>query len=271
MLYASFGLIAASVAPLVAQIEISLNMSHAAMGSLMGAWQLVYIFAAIPCGMLLDRIGGRNALLIGALLIGGSAFGRAFAGDYGSFLVAELFTGSQRGLAMGIYMTGPAVGGVICLTLTHSLLLPAFEMDWRPVMLLWSGCAVAAGIVWWLIASFYGLQGAQDATPHARVPQMQVVSELLAAPAVRVVLLMNVGVFLYNHGLNNWLPELLRIGGKTPVQAGYWAALPMLVGIFGSLLIPRLATPSDASTFYLACVWRRWLPASCCKPVMVSR
>jgi MFS family permease len=130
--YASFGLIAASIAPLVVPIEADLGMSHAAMGSLMGAWQLVYIFSAIPGGMLLDRIGVRFALLIGIVLIAVSAMGRALADGYFSFLlavmvfgiggpiissgapklVAELFRGSQRGFAMGIYMTGPALGGV---------------------------------------------------------------------------------------------------------------------------------------------------------------
>ena len=55
---------------------------------------------------------------------------------------------------------------------------------------------------------------------------------------------MSVGVFLYNHGLNNWLPELLQSGGMAATEAGFWAALPMLVGIIGSLTIPRLATPA---------------------------
>ena len=55
---------------------------------------------------------------------------------------------------------------------------------------------------------------------------------------------MGVGVFLFNHGLNNWLPELLRSQGLPVAQAGYWAALPTVIGIAGSLLIPRLATPS---------------------------
>ena len=73
LLYASFGLIVASVAPMVGLIEQDLGISHAAMGSVMGAWQLVYIFAAVPCGVLLDRIGGRQALLIGALLITASS------------------------------------------------------------------------------------------------------------------------------------------------------------------------------------------------------
>jgi len=263
LLYASFGLIAASVAPMVARIEMDLGMSHAAMGSVMGAWQLVYIFAAIPCGLLLDRIGGRSALLIGALLIAVSGLGRAFAEDYWSFLasvmifgiggpivssgapkvVAELFNGSQRGLAMGIYMTGPAVGGVICLTLTNAYLLPVFDDQWRTVMLLWAGCAVLAGVIWWTLSALTGLGGPQEPAAQRQTPQLHAMRDLVSAPAVRVVLLMSVGVFLYNHGLNNWLPELLRLSGKSATEAGYWAALPTVVGILGSLLIPRLATP----------------------------
>ena len=55
---------------------------------------------------------------------------------------------------------------------------------------------------------------------------------------------MAVGAFFYNHGLNNWLPEILRRGGMTPEQAGYWSAIPTAVGVLGSLLIPRLAVPA---------------------------
>jgi len=263
LLYASFGLVVASVAPMVQDILTELSMSHSAMGSVMGAWQLVYIFAAIPCGILLDRIGGRYALLMAAALIGASALGRAFATDYWSFLlavmlfgiggpivssgapkvVAEYFTGSQRGLAMGIYMTGPAIGGVVCLTMTNAFFLPLFDMNWRYVMALWGAVALAAGAIWWMIASRLQVDRRSAANRTESTPQLQIMAELIKAPAVRILLLMSVGVFLYNHGLNNWLPELLRQGGKTAVQAGYWAALPTLVGILGSLLIPRLATP----------------------------
>jgi cyanate permease len=57
------------------------------------------------------------------------------------------------------------------------------------------------------------------------------------------VLVMSVGVFMMNHGLNNWLPEILASGGMTLIEAGYWAAIPTIIGILGSLTIPRLATP----------------------------
>ena len=36
--------------------------------------------------------------------------------------------------------------------------------------------------------------------------------------------------------------ELLRVGGMDPARAGYWATLPTVVGIAGSLLIRRFAT-----------------------------
>ncbi len=58
LLYCTFGLTATSLAPLVVPVEEELQISHTAMGSLMGAWQLVYIFSAMPCRLLLDRLGG---------------------------------------------------------------------------------------------------------------------------------------------------------------------------------------------------------------------
>ena len=192
-----------------------------------------------------------------------SAAGRAFADDYWTLLlavglfgvggpiissgapkvVAQFFTGSDRGLAMGIYMTGPAIGGVVSLTLTHSVLLPYFDGNWRSVVLLWSGVAVVAALVWLLIAGRFGLRAREIAVATPRLPQGLVMRELIGTRAVQIVLLMSVGVFLFNHGLNNWLPELLRSHGLPIVQASYWAALPTVIGIAGSLLIPRLATP----------------------------
>ena len=41
-------------------------------------------------------------------------------------------------------------------------------------------------------------------------------ADLMRARAVRIVLLMSVGVFFFNHGLNNWLPEILRSRGMAP-------------------------------------------------------
>jgi cyanate permease len=265
--YFSFGAIASSLAPLVPLIQAELEINHAAMGSIMGAWQFVYIAAAIPAGMLLDRLGGTRALVIGVTFVALSAFGRAWAADYWTLLLAVMlfgvggpiissgapkvvtgiFEGSNRGLAMGIYMTGPTLGGILALTLTHSVLLPLFDGNWRTILNLWGAVAVGAGLAWFAIASTAGrrVRGFDEKAidvEHAGTEKPGVL-QIVAITGVPLVLVMSVGVFLINHGLNNWLPEMLRERGMTPIEAGYWAALPMLIGILGSLTIPRLATP----------------------------
>ena len=262
--YAAFGLVATSLAPLVGLIESDLGMSHVEMGTVMGAWQLAYIVSAIPCGILLDKLGARWALTIGSLLIATSVFARGTADNFGELIVAvmlfgvggpiisagapkvvtEWFKGPSRGLAMGIYMTGPAIGGMVSLTMTHSILLPALDHAWQNVMYLWA-LVTAGGAVIWLILTSHPVMNAANGSHIASnsMPQTKGLVQLLKEPAVFVVLAMSIGVFLFNHGLNNWLPELLRSTGMTVTQAGYWAAIPTVIGLAGSLLIPRLATP----------------------------
>ena len=269
-MYCSFGLIVTSLAPLVGLIESDLDISHSAMGSVMGAWQLIFIISAIPCGILLDKISVRSALTLGGLIIAASAFARGFADSYAMLMIAVMlfgvggpiistgapkvvtqhFDGQSRGLAMGIYMTGPSIGGVVSLTLTHSMLVPFFDDSWRAVMFLWAGFAAGVSILWWLLTTINPIpktqedihQGTLEAAT-APLKQTQIIMNLLRQPSVVLVLLMGIGVFMFNHGLMNWLPALLEEGGLSEVDSGYWAAIPTVVGIAGSLLIPRLATP----------------------------
>ena len=260
LLYGSFGLIAASLAPIATLVINDLNMTHSEMGLAMGAWQLTHIAAAVPAGMLLDKIGTRPALALGGLLVGLSALARGYAIDAQSLVLAVMlfglggpiisagapkvvvanFEGSSRGLAMGIYMTGPAIGSIISLTLTNSVLLPLLEHSWRNVLMLWGGVAMAASVVWHILATPH--LGDEEQT-GAGGSQLRVIGNLLSRPTVLIVLGMSVCVFLFNHGLNNWLPEILKSHGMSAVNAGYWAAIPTLIGITGSLIIPRLATP----------------------------
>lgn len=264
-IYCTFGLVVTSLAPLVKLVEHDLAMSHAEMGTVMGAWQLVYIAAALPCGILLDRLGSRWALLLGALCVAASAYGRSHADSFHGLLaavmlfgiggpivsagapkvIAHWFQGQSRGLAMGIYITGPAVGGVVSLTLTHGWLLPYFDQDWRKIFVLWGALAALSGVLWFALASLPGIRLiADERQSSSHTPHRQLLLGLLARPAVRLVLAMAVGVFLISHALSNWLPEMLVHGGMSAVDAGYWSAIPTIIGIIGSLSIPRFASPA---------------------------
>ena len=258
--YMTFGLSMASLAPLVREIESDLAFSHSAMGTVLGAWQFVYIFAAIPCGILLDRIGARWGLAIGALIIGLSGIFRGFAEEYIHLLIAvalfglggplisagapkvvsERFEGKDRGLAMGIYITGPGIGAVTALLLTQPLILPWLEGNWRALLQIWGGVSLAAGLFWLLVAK------ESSRTPDGIESRaiMSGLVELLRIPAVRLILLMSIAVFSINHGMGNWLVEMLQSFGADVSSASALATIPVAVGILSALTLPRMAVGS---------------------------
>lgn len=263
-LYASFGLVASCLAPLISQVEQELAISHSAMGSVLGAWQLVYMFAAIPCGLLLDRLGTRWSLALGILLISLSGFARGLATDFATLLLAvmafglgapiistgspkvvtEWFEGPSRGLAMGIYATGPAIGGALSLTLTHSWLLPWLG-DWRELMWFWAALGALSGLVWLAVTALPRFHEAEARRRSAgTLPQLSTMRALVVQDDVRLLLAMATGTFLIAHGVGSWLPPLLQARGMPEIEAGYWSAIPTLVGIASALVVPRLAIPT---------------------------
>ena len=260
-LYMAFGLNMAGLAPLVPDIEADLGFSHASMGTVLGAWQFIYIFAAIPCGLVLDRVGTRRALFWGALLIGASGIARGFAQEYSHLLVAvalfglggplisagapkvvsENFTGSERGLAMGIYITGPGVGTMLSLLFSQPVLMPLLGGRWGLVLILWGITALAAGLFWLLVGRGVA-RPADPMTPNA--PLWDEIGAVLSLAPVRLILLMSIGVFSINHAMSNWLVEVLHNFGAGLKQASLLAVVPAVVGIISALTLPRLATGS---------------------------
>ena len=259
LIYFAFGMVMASLVPIITLIRDDLGISYSEMGGILGAWQLVYIFAAAPAGVLIDRIGPKRALVVGALIITGSAFLRSFAGGFGglftavalfglggpivsvglSKLIADWFTGPNRGLASGIYMTGPAAGSVLALALMHPVLLP-LAGSWRAALLVYAAVALAIAFLWLILGrdSPQGLAERHASGPGARGG----IWEIIKRPSVWIVVLLGFSGFMASHGLRNWLPQVLEAQGASPSVAGLLGALPALTGIFGSILVVRAAS-----------------------------
>ena len=273
LLYFVFGLLAASMAPLIHPITGDLGISHSTMGGVLGAWPLVYIAVAIPCGALLDRFGTRRMLFLAAMILCVSGALRATAtGPLSLFLgvavfglggplisiglpklISQWFEGPERGFAMGIYVSGPALGAVAALSLTNSALMPFLGDEWRNVLLLYAGAAMAAGLVWILVSAHPASRAVEaDAAAQPRRRSREVFGNLLRLRPVRIMLVMAVFIFFFNHGLNNWLPEILRSNGMDAIAAGYWASIPTAVGVAAALLIPRFAIPQRRIAILLA-------------------
>ncbi len=262
--YYCFGLTIVTLAPLVAEISADLGLSRSQMGSVLGAWQLVYIGSAIPLGIFLDKIGVRRGILFAFVMIAISVVLRSQANGFASLFLAVAvfglggplvsvgapktislwFEGRQRGTAMGIYMTAPTLGSMTGLSLTNSLFMPIMDGDWRSVMLLYAVFIGAASIVWLLITAHPDCK--QVERDHAETPrgsQYENFKRLIRIPAFQIVLAMSIGIFFCNHGMNNWLPEILRSKGLNAVDAGYMASIPVVFSVLSSLAIPRLALP----------------------------
>ena len=263
--YYCFGLTIVSLAPLVSEISTDLGLTRSQMGVVLGAWQLVYIGSSIPLGFLLDRTGVRRGLMFAFTMIAISVVLRSQAGGYASLFLAVAvfglggplvsvgapktisfwFEGKGRGMAMGIYMTASALGSMTGLSLTNGLFMPLMDGDWRAVMLLYAGFIFASSLVWWLITAHpgYKLVEHQSATEPSG-SQKENFQRLIRIPAFQIVLAMSVGIFFCNHGMNNWLPEILRTKGMDATTAGYMASLPVAFTVLSSLAIPRLAVPN---------------------------
>ncbi len=293
VIYGSFGLLSSAMAPLVKLIIAELGLSQAAMGSILGAWPLVYVVTAIPLGALLDRIGLRRGLLLCAAVMGVSGLLRAVSYDYAMLffavavfgfgaplvsigapkLIAQWFGGKERGFAMGIYMSGPSVGGMLSLSLTYAVLMPLFDNDWHLVMLTYALVIFAAGGLWWVIASHQEVRARERHEAAApKTPQLSVFLALLKMRAVQILLLTGLGSFFFSHGLNNWLPAILQDHGMSAARAGFWASVPVLVGIASALTIPRLAIPSRRlwilAVLYIAAGFSAFLLHSSAEPAL---
>lgn len=261
VVYAAFGMVVGAMAPLVTAIAEDLDLSKSAIGSVLGAWPLAYLVVAIPAGTLVDRIGLRWALFIGGTAVAVSGLLRAAATGWWTLflavavfglgaplvsvgapkLVRQLFGPEDRAAAMGVMMTAPPVGIAFTLATANSVVMPVVDDEWRAALVFYGLLAAVAIFVWLAVSSRSPTE--LGPTPvSGRAPRGEA-ARLLRSPSIRLLLVLAVATFFFNHAINNWLPTVLTDEGLTSEAAGYVASASVIVGIMGAASIPRLATP----------------------------
>ena len=259
LIYFSFGLTYTATAPLVAPIMNDLGLSYTQMGAVTGAWQLVYIFSAQPLGLIIDRLGVYKSLLLGAVVISFSSILRGFAtGFEGLFasvalfgiggpmvsigtpkLISIWFTGRERGIASGINGSGSAVGSMVALGLTNSMVLPLVG-DWRNVFYFYGLLGFSIALVWLLLGGHPSPNTpAKIVESSDKNRRSNTFREILKNRGIWIIVVIGIVFFLASHGLQNWLPRILELKGSSPANAGYATSLMTLSGVLGSLVVPR--------------------------------
>ena len=220
-MYAAFGLIVASLAPVLTPLSEDLGLSKSSLGAILGTWPAVFIFASVPAGWVLDRIGLRWALFAGGVLVCLSGVLRALASSgvtlfvaVGVFglgapmisngapkLVVSRFSEAERAKATGIYLTGPVAGQIIALAAANSVIRPAAGGSWRSVPLVLAALTGVICVLWLVLTARIDTTtpsgaGGRTGTAGTEGTARTGVAELARNPVMRLVLLMALAVFL---------------------------------------------------------------------------
>jgi len=259
LLYFSFSLITRSIAPLVTPILKDLKMNYSQMGTILGSWQLAYILVSIFAGTIIDKWGIRKSLFAGAIMIGLSALLRYFPEGFTGMLfavalfgvggpmisigcpksIAVWFRGSDRGTAVGTYMTGSYIGMLAAFMLTNSFVMPLTGYSWRLTFVFYALVAFTIALLWWFLARDVSLAAVSADNPGIT----ETFIKLMRIRNVQIVLIMGLLSFAILHGFGIWLPKILEAKGLSPISAGFTASIPVVSGIPVLLSIPRVIPP----------------------------
>lgn len=257
LLYFSFAFTLASLYPLVGAVREDLSLSFAQVGIILGGWQLVYLFAAIPVGLCVDRFQPKWVLFFGTMVVAASQLARSFAEDFISLflavallglggpvmsvglpkVIAEWFEGKPRALASGIYMTGAHVGQMVALA-SASFLALLLQDSWRATLQIFAAVVMVNGVIWLIFAK----PSREQRQPETAMDALQGMWKLSRVRGLWPIVAVGFSGFLASHGYRSWLPELLSDKGMSPTTAGLMAAIPALCGIIGSIVIVRVGS-----------------------------
>jgi len=152
--------------------------------------------------------------------------------------ISMWFRGRSRGTAVGIYTTGPWVGGLVALAATNSLIMPLTGYSWRLTFVCYGLLTLLIAALWWFLSRDIKSTEATETSNMSTV-----FGRLIRVRNVRIVLIAGLLLFAIGHGFVQWLPKILESRGFSPTIAGFAASAPLLAAIPAVLIIPRLVPP----------------------------
>jgi len=254
--YFAFGMILSSIPPLITPIAQDLALTYSQMGSILGAVLLFYIPLGISVGLLIDRAGMRRLIMGAIALVPLSALLQSFAINFetlflsvcvfgigGPFvsvsspkIVASWFSGRERALASGIYVTGAFIGMSTALAITNTIIMPLVG-SWRDTLRLYALLGFLVAFVWLL----FGRESPHTQTGHITTVRLrEAIKKLLREKYVWIIAIIGFSLSFASYGFGRWLPKLLELNGMSPAEAGLFSSVPGWFSLIGSVAIPGL-------------------------------
>ena len=256
LIYFSFGMIRNSLYTLVTPITQDLDLTNSQIGIILGIFMLLYVFLALPIGLIIDRIGIRKSILAGIVVASLSGILRSYATTFETMLIsvgllglvgptvsvgvpkalAGWFHGEDRGLAAGIYPTGIHIGAATATAITTSVLLPYFG-SWRSALGIYGVFGFFVTVIWILL----GKEAGPTESSGTFTEIVQALKRIVRVKEVWLVIAFSFSYMLSIYGLQSWLPKLLELKNVDIALAGVLASIPNWFGLLGSPALPVLS------------------------------
>ncbi|MBE3145370.1 MAG: MFS transporter [Planctomycetes bacterium] len=246
-------------APITGPAAKFYGVSELQIGFLAMAFMIVYVPLSIPISWMIDSLGYRKAVSIGAILLGvfgltrgvfatyyswvllstlGLAVAQPFLMNAISTVAAKWFPIQERATASGLVLVASFIGIAIG-QVTSPMLMLAFNI---PTMMLTFGIAAAVSAVLFLIFT-------REAPPTPPCPAGQETRALMLDGLKNMlkmkdiwflIILFLVGMGIFN-GVSTWIEGIVRPRGFSVTQAGDLGGFLLLGGIVGAAIFPILS------------------------------
>ncbi|NVM30806.1 MAG: MFS transporter [Candidatus Helarchaeota archaeon] len=247
--------------PIIADINkvtgfaIDLDLDKIQVSWIYSAPLLAFVIFTFLGGIIADRIGIRNATIISGVLITGFGMLRGLADSYfflviTSFLfgvgggllfpnlgkvVSAWFGDEKKGTASGVYLMAGGLGQVFSLSITATILLPLFQLNWRLCFLFYGILSLLTTILWAFII--------KEKEPTARGESFSLVSLKIILTNKYVLGLCVIIFFAFSVllGLTNYMEHLMGSKGVVDPIIGYLAAILSLGATVGNITLPSIS------------------------------
>ena len=245
------------------EISSDLGLDLVQIGMVWGSGSLAAMFIVLIGGLLSDRFGVRNNMIVTCILSGLFGALRGLSNDLASLAItffafclattvistnmhktASLwFSGRQLGLAQGVVSAGMGVGLTLGAMISATLIAPLVG-GWRHVFFLYGSVSIIVGLIW-LIVKWHPPQSA-NVVPADPMPLNRALSSVIRIKKVWLLGLIMFGYMACTIGISGYLPLFLRNSGWSASNADGALALYTIAGAAGaiplSFLSDRLGT-----------------------------
>ena len=248
--YSCFGIVSGSLAPISPLLIKDLNLTYTHMGIILGFWQFIYIFTAMPTGNIIDKWQLKQSITIGIIVmlasmilrglsinfislllsVGLFSFGGPIASSGSPKLVATWFKEKDRGKASGIYATGPVIGNAIAFASAPIIAINIFD-NWRGISIIYGIILVVVLIIWLLFA-----KNKPNNKPEISIQKVSY-RELIKINTVKIIMFLSIIFFFISHSLSAWAPSILIDKNFSITNAGYITSISTIISLISLIFI----------------------------------